>query len=481
MNPIDKIIEERKKKIEILRKENYNPYPSEIPAVSPISEILEKFNQLLKNKKKAAIAGRIMGLRQQGGLIFIDISNGDNKIQGLLQKKNISDFNLLEKTLDIGDFIVLAGKAYKTKRGEKSLDAVSVQIIAKSLRPLPSSWYGLKDIEERYRKRYLDLILNKEIREIFIKRTKIIDALRDILKKEGFLEFKTPMLQVLAGGATARPFETHLNALDLDLYLRIAPELYLKRILVGGFEKIFEIGKSFRNEGMDREHNPEFTMLELYWAYQDYQGLMKFVEKIFTKLLSDLKIKQLAKINFKRPWKIVSFKEVIKKYSGLDFERSDVKEIKKFLDSKGASYESNLDKFELLDVVFKKIVRKNIADPLFVIDYPKEISPLAKSKISQPELVERFQLIIGGLELVNGFSELNDPGEQRERFHKQEIRRKAGNPEAMSFDEDFLEALEYGMPPAAGLGIGIDRLVMLLTGANSLREVILFPTMRPRA
>ena len=485
MNPLDKIIEERRKKLNFLIKKGYQPYSSITTPISPISGIIKHFIQLTRNKERVAVAGRIMGLRQQGGLIFIDLVDQSGKLQGIFQKKTLSDFDLLKKTLDIGDFIVLSGKTYKTKRGEKSLDAISAQIITKSLRPLPSTWYGLKDIEERYRKRWLDLIFNKEVKDIFVKRTKIIETLREILKQEGFLELETPVLQPLAGGAAARPFETHLNALDLDLYLRIAPELYLKRVLVGGFEKIFELGKNFRNEGIDREHNPEFTMLELYWAYQNYQGLMNFVEKIFMKLLVNLKIKQFSvankKINLKRPWKRITFEKIIKKYTGLDINKSDIKEIYKFLESENISYEKNLEKFELFDLIFKKVVRKNIISPIFVVDYPKEISPLAKAKEIQKNLAERFQLIIGGLELVNGFSELNDPLDQRERFKYQERRRQAGNLETAPFDEDFLEALEYGMPPAAGLGLGIDRLVMLLTGTNSLREVILFPTMRSRS
>ncbi len=490
MNPLDKIVEERRKKINFFKKEGYPSYPSKIPTILPIAKVLHDFTRLLRNQKKVTVAGRIIGLRQQGGLIFVDLVDESGKIQILLQKKNLSNFDTLSKGLDIGDFIFLFGKVYTTKRKEKSLDAISSQIITKSLRPLPSSWYGLKDVEERYRKRYLDLLLNQEVKDIFVKRTKIIEALREILKQEGFSEFETPILQSLAGGATARPFKTHLNALNLDLYLRIAPELYLKRILVGGFEKIFELGRNFRNEGMDREHNPEFTMLELYWAYQDYEGLMNFVEKIFIKLLANLKIKQLfakipskqnKKINLRRPWQKISFEKIIKKYSGLDLNHSPDQEIKKFLNSNNVSFEKNLDKFELFDLIFKKIVRKNIIDPLFIVDYPKEISPLAKSKESQKNLTERFLLVIGGLELVNGFSELNDPLEQRERFKYQEKRRQAGNLEASPFDEDFVEALEYGMPPAAGLGLGVDRLVMLLTEANSLREVILFPLMRPKS
>ena len=333
---------------------------------------------------------------------------------------------------------------------------------AKSLRPLPSEWYGLKDIEERYRKRYLDLILNGEIKDKIQRRSLIIQELREILKKDGFLEVETPMLQPIAGGAIARPFKTHHNALNEDFYLRVAPELYLKRLLVGGFEKIFEIGRNFRNEGIDREHNPEFTMLELYWAYQDYKGLMAATQKWFLAILDKLRIKtavyQGIKLNLCSEWKIEDYQNLVEKHTG-----------KKMRDL-------NMGK---IDEIFKKEVRPKLIEPTLVIKYPKAISPLAKSCPDNPDFTERFQLVIAGMEIANGYSELNDPEEQRRRMEEQEKMHRSGNEEASRLDEDYLEALEYGMPPAAGLGIGVDRLVSLLTDSHSVKEIIIFPTLRP--
>jgi len=460
---LEDIIKERKKKKENLVRAGYNVYPSKVERNYQISDVLRRFFFLSLMKRKISLTGRIIGMRIQGGVIFLDLKDAGGKIQAVLNKKQVKDFGLLKENLDLGDFVSVAGTLFKTKKGEQSVWVKNLTLATKSLRPIPSEWYGLKDIEERYRKRYLDLILNQEVKEKLISRSKIVQTLRNILEKDGFLEVETPMLQPLAGGATARPFKTHHNALNTDFYLRIAPELYLKRLLIGGFEKIFEIGRNFRNEGMDRDHNPEFTMLELYWVYQDYQGLMRELQKWLTLLIKELNAATLShngeKISLLAKWQTITYAEAIKKYSGKNWKDLAPEEI---------------------DEVFKKTVRPNLIQPTFVIRYPKAISPLAKSCPDNPELTERFQLIIGGTELVNGFSELNDPEDQRQRMEEQEKMHRAGNEEASRLDEDFLEALEYGMPPAAGLGIGIDRLVSILTNTQSVKDIIIFPTLRPK-
>jgi len=443
---LEDIIKERKKKLKNLIEAGLNPYPSKSERTISVADALKNFDKISRSKKRISVAGRITNQRDQGNLIFLDIKDESGKIQGVLKKDNLTNFKILKQTLDAGDFISITGSLFKTKSGEKSVEAKKAEIIAKTLLPLPTQWFGLKDVEERFRKRYLDIIFNPEIKEKFAKRSEIISYLREKLSEEGFSEVETPMLQPIPGGAKAKPFITHHNALDTDFYLRIAPELYLKRLLVAGFEKVFEIGRNFRNEGVDRDHNPEFTMLELYWAYQDWEGLMKFVEKLLKKFLGG-------------KWETISFSDAVKKYA-----KKSVKNIKA----------------EDLDKIFKKEVLSKIIKPTFITYYPKSISPLAKSCPDNPELTERFQLIADGTEIVNGFSELNDPVEQRKRMEEQEKMYRAGDVEASRLDEDFLEALEYGMPPAAGLGIGIDRLVALITKSHNLKEIIIFPTLKPK-
>jgi lysyl-tRNA synthetase class 2 len=386
---------------------------------------------------------------------------------------------------DIGDFIEVRGTLCKTKRGEKTIEASDFKILAKSLRPLPEKWHGLKDIEERFRKRYLDLIFNPEVKEKFILRSKIISEIRKFLEKEGFLEVETPILQPIYGGARAKPFKTHHHALDIDLYLRIAPELYLKRLLVGGFEKVFEIGKCFRNEGIDRFHNPDFTSLEFYWAYADYKDMMKLTEKLILSVLKKIfkktKISYQGKeINFKVPWPRIEFDALFRKETGLDYDAVNERTLLEKARELGLEIEENLPKFEIADEIFKKKIRPQIWNPTFVIHYPLGFQVLAKSLEKNPKRLANFQLVIAGAEIVNAFSELNDPIEQRRRFKEQRKLFQSGYEEAHPLDEDFLEALEYGMPPAAGFGMGVDRLVMILTDSRSLREIILFPTMRPK-
>jgi lysyl-tRNA synthetase class 2 len=429
----------RLKKLTQIKKAGFNPYPIKVKRTHSIEEVLVNFEGLCRAETRLSLVGRIMAIREHGGSSFLHFEDGTGKIQAYFKKDKLGVrlYKFFLDNFDIGDFIGVTGVLFKTKKGEKTIEASDFEMLAKSILPLPEKWHGLQDVEERFRKRYLDLIMNPEVKEKFKLRSKIVEELRNILDGQGFLEVETPILQPIPGGALAKPFKTHLNALNLDLYLRIAPELYLKRLLVGGFEKIYEIGRCFRNEGMDKHHNPDFTMLELYWAYQDRDSLMKFVEKtiidLVKKVKKDSKITyQGKKINFKTPWKKI-------KFSQIDFERE----------------------------------KENLIQPTFVVDHPTEMSILAKAKTDNPKEAHRFQLIVGGIELINGFSELNNPIEQEERFRKSKI-----EPERK--DKDFLEALSYGMPPAAGLGIGIDRLVALLTDSHSLREVILFPTMRPK-
>ena len=435
MNNLQKIKRIRLKKLERLKRAGLNPYPAKASRTFGNQEALDNFSKLLK-KKNIFLVGRIRSIREHGGSTFCHIEDGWAQIQIYLKQDKVGkkEYRLFLDNIDIGDFIEVQGILFKTRKGEKTLEVSKWRILAKTLLPLPEEWFGLKDIEERFRKRYLDLILNKDIKDKFKKRSGIIKKIREFLDNNGFLEVETPILQTLAGGAKARPFKTRLNALNMDLYLRIAPELYLKRLLIGGFEKIYELGRSFRNEGMDREHNPEFTMLEFYVAYWDYEKMMDFTEKLLRSL--DRKL-------FKGKFKKVEYSKIV--------GRKDEKE------------------------VFAKIKQ-----PTFIINHSAEISPLSKKMEKSPKKVERFQLIVNGLEIANGFSELNDPIEQKERFKAQEVQRKKGDKEAHQYDKDFIEALEYGMPPAAGIGIGIDRLVVLLTNSKTLREVILFPTMRPK-
>ncbi|OIO65496.1 lysine--tRNA ligase, partial [Candidatus Wolfebacteria bacterium CG1_02_39_135] len=406
---LEDIIRERQKKLKNLLKEDINPYPAKIKRTILISEALKDFNKLSSSKKQLFLTGRIKALRDQGNLIFIDLKDESGKIQAVLKadvlvgsptlrrgKDNLNNFKILKQNLDVGDFLSVSGPLFKTQKGEKSIEVKTAEIITKSLRPLPTQWYGLKDVEERYRKRYLDLILNPEVKEKIISRSKIIETLRQDLAKEGFIEVETPMLQPLPGGALARPFITHHNALNCDFYLRVAPELYLKRLLVAGFEKIYEIGRDFRNEGIDRDHNPEFTMFELYWAYQDWEGLMKFTEKLLKKFIPG-------------KWEKITFEAALKKYA-----KKDIKKLRP----------------EEIDEIFKKEVRPKIIKPTFVTHYPKFLSPFAKPVEDNPDLTERFQLIVDGMEIVNGFSELNDPVDQRQRMEEQERKYRAGNQEA---------------------------------------------------
>ena len=411
---------------------------------------------------------------------------GGKKIQIYFKKDILGEnYDLAIVALDIGDFIEAEGKLFKTKKGEETLEVINWRMLSKSLLPLPEKWHGLQDVEERFRRRYLDLLMNEAVRVRFVARSKIVNALRGFLEKNGFLEVETPMLQSIPGGALARPFKTHHNALDSDFYLRIAPELYLKRLLVGGLEKIYELGKCFRNEGIDASHNPEFTMAELYAAYWDEEKMTDFVEDIFLALVKILGKKQEIefqgkKIVFKKKFTRIGFKELLRRYAQVvDYDRETRESLSVRAKQLGIEVGTHESKGKIADEIYKKICRPYLVQPTFVVNHPLDISPLAKKAEKEGE-VRRFQLIAGGMELANGFSELNDPLDQRKRFEEQEKIRGGGEEEAHRIDEDYLEAMEYGMPPAAGLGIGIDRVVMLFTDTKNVREILLFPTMKPR-
>ncbi|MBU6414857.1 lysine--tRNA ligase [Patescibacteria group bacterium] len=485
---LNDIRNERIKKLDAFEKSGVDPYPAEVGAHRPIGEIIKKFSVLARGKKKITVAGRVMARREHGGSMFCDLKDESGKIQ-LFFKEDVLDkdeYKTFSETADVGDFVEVEGKAFKTKRGEPTIEITAWRMLAKSLLPLPDKWHGLQDVEERFRRRYLDLIMNDEVRNRFSLRSAMIASIRSFLEKENFQEVETPMLQPIAGGALARPFVTHHNALDADLYLRIAPELYLKRLLIGGFEKIYEIGRNFRNEGIDTTHNPEFTMLELYAAYWDEQDLMKFVEKMFAALCKATEKKyeityQDAVIKCKAPFQRISFRNLLKKYAlVVDYDSETRESLRLKAQRFGLEISAHEGKGKIADEIYKKICRPHVQEPTFVTEHPVDISPLAKKKEGVKDTVRRFQLVVGGLEIMNGFAELNDPREQRTRFEEQAGMRGAGENEAHPFDEDFVEAMEYGMPPAAGLGIGIDRLVMLLTDAKNIREVVLFPTLRSR-
>ncbi len=485
MATIDEIRKNRVKKLKAIENAGLLAYPEQTKRTHSCAQTIKDFNKLARAKKEIILAGRIISLRQHGGLAFCDVKDGTGQIQVLFKKDRLGEkgYQFFLDNFDIGDFIEIRGILFKTKKGEKTLEIADYKILAKSLLPLPEKWHGLKDVEGRYRKRYLDLIFNPEVKKKFELRSKVIKEIRKFLESEEFLEVETPILQPIYGGAKAKPFKTHLNALDVDLYLRISPELYLKRLLVGGFEKVYEIGKCFRNEGVDRAHNPDFTMLEFYWAYADYKDLMKFAEKMFSVLLKNLFGKleieyEGKKISFKTPWPRIEFNQLFRKYTKIDLDEIHIEALRKKAKKMGVKAEG--DKNNIADEIYKKCCRPKILQPIFIINYPAGMFPLAKPFDKNPKKSASFQLVSVGMELVKAFSELNNPIEQRRRFKEQEKIFKQGFEEAQRMDEDFIEALEYGMPPAAGFGMGIDRLTALLTDSHSLREVILFPTMKPK-
>jgi len=476
----NRLIEVREKKLREWMEKEGNPYWVKFSPDHSTQKIRDKYGNLKAGESvdiEVRLGGRIVAQRGHGKAMFIDIRDGSGKIQAYARKDILKERYSLFKKLELGDIIGVKGKVFKTKTGELTIDVSEFFLLAKSLRPLPEKWHGLQDIELRYRKRYLDLLFNPEVKKTFLKRGAIIKCIRDFLDRRGYLEVETPMMQPIPGGATARPFRTHHYALDKDFYLRIAPELYLKKLVVGGLEKIYELNRNFRNEGMDRFHNPEFTMLEIYSAYSDYKEMMELSEKLICevakKVNGSLKINyQGSEIDLSPPWRRMTFKAALKEIGGLEVNYENEEALKETASKAGLKVEG-LRKDQILEHLLDKKVVPNLIQPTFILDYPEETCPLAKRKKDEPSLIERFEIFIGGEEIGNAYSELNDPIEQRERFLKAKAEDK-------SLDEDFLEAMEYGMPPTGGLGIGIDRLVMLLTNSSSIRDVILFPQMRPK-
>ncbi|MEA3292987.1 MAG: lysine--tRNA ligase [Patescibacteria group bacterium] len=487
MAAIDEIRKNRIKKLKAIQGAGFLAYPSKTRKTNKIIEALKNFNKLIKRSKRIILAGRVVSQRVHGKITFVDIKDENDRIQCLFKSDKLGEkgYQFFLNNFDVGDFIEVQGILFKTKKGEKTIEVSNYKMLAKSLLPLPEKWHGLKDIDERFRKRYLDLIFNKEVKEKFILRSRIIKEIREFLEKNEFFEVETPILESIYGGAKAMPFKTHLNSLNIDLYLRVSPELYLKRLLVGGLEKIYEIGRCFRNEGMDRDHNPDFTMLEFYWAYADYKDLMKFTEQLFRHLLKKIFNKTNIecgdkKIDFQYSYKRIEFLTLFKRYTKIDLEEINVKALSEKAKNWGIKTEKGADKAEIADAIYKKFCRPKIIEPTFIIHHPLGCFPLAKTLEKNPDKLANFQLVVNGIELINAFSELNNPIEQKKRFEEQEKSFKAGFKEAQRMDKDFIEAMEFGMPPSAGFGMGIDRLVALLTDSHSLREVILFPTMRPK-
>jgi len=478
--------EERQKKLNHLLSLGMEAYPAKTRRTHTISQVKERFENLASKKAKVVLAGRAKLIREHGKATFVDLEDKE-KLQLYFRLDDLGEENykLFLQVVDMGDFLEAEGTLFLTHMGEQTMRVENWRMLVKSLLPLPEKWHGLVDVETRFRQRYLDLVSNKDVKDIFFKRSLIVKYLREFFDHKGFIEVETPVLQVIPGGATAKPFITHHNALDLDLYLRVAPELYLKRLLVGGFEKVYEVARCFRNEGVDRAHNPEFTQIEFYEAYKDYNDFMNLTEELLTFLFEKLKIDFLItyqgqKVNFAPPYPRISFRDAMKEYANIDLEEETEKSLKMKAKEMGLSIEENWDFSKVLDEIFKEKVRAKIINPIFIIDYPIEISPLAKKTPNNPNYVERFQLIVAGLEICNAFSELNDPLDQRKRFEAQEALLEKGDEEAQRIDEDFITALEYGMPPAAGEGMGIDRLVAILSDVHNIKEVILFPTMRPK-
>ena len=483
---LERITEQRLDSLSRIRARGIDPYPHSYHPSHTIREAITYFEQQKESSQHISLAGRIISRRSIGKMSFLDIRDGSGKIQLSLRYDLLGGekYEFLQD-IDIGDIIGASGKLFRTKSGELTLEVSDFAMLCKSLRPLPEKWHGLADVEKRYRQRYLDLISNEESRSIFVLRSKIITAVRSFLDSRGFMEVETPVLQPHAGGALARPFITHHHTLDEDLYLRIALELHLKRLVVGGFDKVYEIGRVFRNEGISVEHNPEFTLLECYQAYADYHDIMTLVEEMFAyvakEVLGNTRLTRNGQImDLGLPWQRLYLREAIKNHCGIDFEDyPDAVSLRTRMAELGIEADPGKGKGRLIDGLISTFVEPKVVQPTFLLDYPVEMSPLAKRKRDDDHLVERFEGFVDGMEVANAFTELNDPLEQRERF-RQQLNEQVADEEAEIADEDFLQALEYGMPPTGGLGIGIDRLVMLLTGQQSIREVILFPQLKAK-
>jgi len=494
-NPIEESAA-RLAKLEAIKKSGENPYPQWTGRTHTVVEVLDNFERLAAEQKEIVIAGRVRALRGQGGTTFSNLEDASGRLQLFFRKNNLTGdlYARIASELDLGDFLAVHGTLMITKTGEKTVLVTSWQLISKALLPLPDKFHGLADVELRYRQRYLDLLANPESVRIAKIRSDVVKWIRDFFDNRGFMEVETPILQAIPGGASARPFKTHHNALDIDLYLRVAPELYLKRLIVGGLEKVYEMARCFRNEGIDHAHNPEFTQIEFYWAYADYEMLMQLTEELIKGLVERICGKlefeyEGAMLKFKTPFPRVTFRDVIFRETKIDLDKvREAGELKKRVEAYyGARPAKSIIDFtgmssfaEIADALYKNECRPKIIQPTFVTDYPAEMIPLAKRKENDPSKIATMQLVVNGIEICKAYNELNDPLDQEERFHEQQALREKGAEEAMWFDEDFVTALKHGMPPTAGFGMGIDRLVQVLTGSHNLKEVILFPTLRPK-
>ena len=489
----------RRNSLQALRERGINPYPAaQYPVTGYSLEIKENFKDDQEPKREVSVAGRIMSRRIMGKASFLELQDSEGRIQIYVSRDDIcpgedKDFYnvVFKKLLDIGDFIGVKGYVFRTQMGEISIHAQEITVLSKSLRPLPivkmkdgKAYDAFTDPEQRYRQRYVDLVVNKGVKEIFLKRTKMFNSMREYFNSHGYVEVETPILQSIPGGAAARPFITHHNALDIPLYLRIADELYLKRLIVGGFEGVYEFSKNFRNEGMDRSHNPEFTCMEIYVAYKDYNWMMDFTEKMLEKICLDVNGTTEVQvgdnlISFKAPYPRITMAQAILDKTGFDITGKSEEELRQFCKENGIEIDKSFGKGKIIDEIFGEKCEGSYIQPTFIIDYPIEMSPLTKKHRDNPELTERFELMVNGKELANAYSELNDPIDQYERFVEQMKLADKGDDEAMIIDHDFIRALEYGMPPTSGMGIGMDRLAMLMTGQSTIQEVLLFPQMRP--
>lgn len=493
---VSELIKVRYDKLAALQEKGKDPFKETKFDVTAHSETAKKDFEALEatgtleehemsERTKLSVAGRIMAKRDMGKASFITIQDQEGRIQSYVRKDEIGEDDYADfKKYDIGDIVGITGYIFRTQKGEISVRAKEVTLLSKSLQILPEKYHGLKDVEMRYRQRYVDLIVNPEVKDTFLKRSAIIRSMRNFLDSQNFIEVETPVLHDIAGGAAARPFITHHNALDIDMYMRIAPELKLKRLIVGGFDKVYEIGRVFRNEGMSVRHNPEFTIMELYQAYADFHDMMDITEALIRNASQEVNGTAVIEydgvtIDLEKPFKRISMVDAVKEYTGVDFRAiKDVEEARAIAKEKHVAFEEHHMKGDILNLFFEEFVEEHLIQPTFITEHPVEISPLAKRKPLDPEYTERFELFIVGREHANAFSELNDPIDQRSRFKRQEELRAAGDDEACEIDEDFLTALEYGLPPTGGLGIGVDRLVMLLTNSASIRDVLLFPTMK---
>jgi lysyl-tRNA synthetase class 2 len=491
MDTVSDVIEKRHEKIEHLKRIGLNLYPNDFRTSHTIAEIqatIQAAPQTLTEQGPFfAVAGRLMAVNHFGKAAFVRVRDRSGQLQAYVRRDRIGEESFARfKQLDVGDFVGLTGTLFQTRTGEWTLLADALRLLAKAVRPLPEKFHGLKDPEKRYRQRYIDLVMNPDVREIFVRRSRMIQEIRAFFLERGFLEVETPMMQPIPGGAEATPFKTHHNALGMDLFLRIAPELYLKRLVVGGFERVFEVNRNFRNEGVSTQHNPEFTMLEFYQAYATYTDLMDLTEDLMARVAEKITgsatvTYQGQRIEFAGPWRRIGLFDALVEIGGAERRLLQDREgLLEFASQRKVTVTKTGKLGKVITKLFDALVQPHLIQPTFITGYPAEVSPLSRRSDQSPELTERFELFIGGREIANGFSELNDPADQRERFLQQVREREAGDAEAHRMDDDYIEALEYGMPPAAGEGIGIDRLAMLLTDAASIREVILFPHMKPR-